>query len=214
LLATRDEEWDAVCSLDFMSSTSYYDTFALRDSDGRKAITQTWPFFNSPASRNALRNNDPVPVSSCWNGITAFKAKPFYATPPLQFRGVPDDLAKYHLEGSECCLIHADNQHAGGHGVWLNPNVRVGYNAKAYSAVNPISGYWPPPMQKIIGTWNNRLARWFAWPRLHAEDSVVRKRLRKWISKAWKEQREVADPGEQCLINESQVLFEAGWRHA
>lgn len=97
--------------------------------------------------------------------------------------------------------------------MWLNPNVRVGYNEKAYSEVNPKSGYWPPPMQKLTGTWMNRLSRWFAWPRLYTETSVIRYRLRKWIKQAGKEQKDIAESGEQCLVNESQVLFEAGWKH-
>ena len=102
----------------------YYDTFALRDISGAKPVTQSWPFFLATESRNAVKSNSPVPVKSCWNGIVVFQADPFYKSPPLSFRGIPDSLAVHHLEGSECCLIHADNELSTVKGVWLNPNVR------------------------------------------------------------------------------------------
>jgi hypothetical protein len=49
--------------------------------------------------------------------MVVFDAAPFYGGPgddghikaPLRFRGISDSLAKYHLEASECCLIHFDN---------------------------------------------------------------------------------------------------------
>ena len=55
-------------------------------------------------------------------------AAPFYdQVNTLRFRGVPDTLAERHVEGSECCLIHADNRLSKDLGIWINPNVRVGY---------------------------------------------------------------------------------------
>jgi hypothetical protein len=35
-----------------------------------------------------------------------FDAEPFYKG--VKFRGIKDGLAEWHLEGSECCLIHRD----------------------------------------------------------------------------------------------------------
>ena len=69
-------------------------------------------------------------------------ATPFYPVSSggsgLRFRGVDDALAQLHVEGSECCLIHADNRKLGeDKGVWLNPNVRVSYNVTTYPIVNP-----------------------------------------------------------------------------
>lgn len=40
-------------------------------------------------------------------------------------------MAAHHLEASECCLIHADNVLTKMKGVWINPNVRVGYDEDA-----------------------------------------------------------------------------------
>ena len=69
LLGTRDGDYAAACSLDFKDPPKYYDTFALRDSDGYEAGMLTFPYFKSPASRNAMISGQPVPVKSCWNGI-------------------------------------------------------------------------------------------------------------------------------------------------
>ncbi|KAL9009951.1 MAG: hypothetical protein Q9173_005067 [Seirophora scorigena] len=148
LLSTRDGEYAAACSLDFAKAPHYYDTFALRDSNGDEAVISTYPYFRSSASRNALISGQPVPVQSCWNGIIAFDAAPFYHTPPLRFRGIPDSLARYHIEGSECCLVHADNPLTSIRGVWLNPNVRVGYSAEAYEEVHQRQP-WPSSEEMV-----------------------------------------------------------------
>lgn len=69
LLNTNGGDYAAACSLDFSSPLSYYDTFALRDSQGNGHVTHTWPYFRSSASRRAMKVLAPVPVSSCWNGM-------------------------------------------------------------------------------------------------------------------------------------------------
>lgn len=143
LIATRDGNYAAACVVDFSNPPLFYDTFALRDISGEKPITQTWPFFLAAESRNTMKSSSPVPVKSCWNGIVVFQAGPFYKNPSLRFRGIPDSLALHHLEGSDCCLIHADNSLSLTRGVWLNPNVRVSYNSKADNVVNSKGGRWP-----------------------------------------------------------------------
>ncbi|EAS34576.3 polysaccharide export protein [Coccidioides immitis RS] len=210
ILGTREGDYAAACSLDFSKPPAYYDTFALRDSSGAKAITHTWPYFLSSMSRHAMMAGFPVPVQSCWNGIVAFDATPFYERPPLVFRGISDGLAKYHLEGSECCLIHADNPLTPVKGVWLNPDVRVGYNEKAYANVHPRhSAIWPSAGEKLLGIWQNRVARLINFPRRTIEDMVVSWRVRSW--KANGLERE--EHGVHCLINEMQVLVGNGWAH-
>jgi hypothetical protein len=69
LLDTRGGDYAAACSLDFSKPPAFYDTFALRDSDGHATLMQSWPYFRSKASRDALKASEPVPVTSCWNGI-------------------------------------------------------------------------------------------------------------------------------------------------
>ncbi|KAL8704717.1 MAG: hypothetical protein Q9201_002141 [Fulgogasparrea decipioides] len=209
LLATRDGNYAAACSLDFSNAPHYYDTFALRDSRGDEAVISTYPYFRSSASRNALISGQPVPVRSCWNGIIAFDAAPFYHTPALRFRGIPDSLARYHLEGSECCLIHADNPLATDKGVWLNPDVRVGYNAEAYEKVN-LQGKqpWPSMAESVAGLWKNRFWRWMT-PTFQKKWKV-KGRVREWTRKGL---GEVSEGEVVCLINEMQVLVANGWAH-
>ncbi|KAH8811218.1 glycosyltransferase family 69 protein [Xylogone sp. PMI_703] len=215
LIATRDGNYAAACSLDFSKPPIYYDTFALRDISGAKAVTQTWPYFLSRKSRRALMSNVPVPVKSCWNGIIVFQAEPFYHNPPLRFRGIPDSLALQHLEGSECCLIHADNELSSRQGVWLNPNVRVSYNPEADEVVNPKVGVWPTTRERVEGIWRNRLARWSGFIQRLTEDYVVNRRLKSWQAEQAKAEglANPREPGSYCLINEMQVLVENGWAH-
>ena len=207
LLATRDGDYAAACSIDFAKPPHYYDTFALRDSDGHEPATSTFPYFRSAASRNAILAGHPVPLQSCWNGIVAFDATPFYEPDGLAFRAIPDSLAALHLEGSECCLIHADNPLTSTHGVWLNPHVRVGYSPEAYAAVHQ-ARLWPPALvSTVAGIWANRLYRWISLP--HLKSATVARRLRTWKA----DDAERSEVGVQCLINEMQVLVANGWAH-
>ncbi|KAK2589812.1 hypothetical protein QQS21_012515 [Conoideocrella luteorostrata] len=206
LMDTNGGEYGAACSLDFSKPPQYYDTFALRDIEGHAHVMQTWPYFKARSSRNAIVNNmDAVPVTSCWNGIVVMPAEPFVSSTKLRFRGVPDSLATYHLEGSECCLIHADNPLSKTLGVYLNPRVRVGYNSAAYEATHP-TGSWVSTWEIFTGIWRNRLKRWTS---VKFEGVVVRSRIGRWE----KENEGQHEPGVFCLINEMQVLAHNGWAH-
>lgn len=151
-------------------------------------------------------SEQPVPVQSCWNGLVAFDALPFYGLDHLEFRGIPDSLALQHVEASECCLIHADNPLTPVRGVWLNPEVRVGYNPEAYEQVHS-SSFWPGTLKRIKGIWKNRILRWITTPTLKA--STINTRLGRWAQG----NPDVSEPGTFCLINEMQVLVENGWAH-
>lgn len=166
----------------------------------------TWPFFRDPISRHAMKNLDPVPVRSCWNGMVVMPAAPFYANPPLRFRGIPDSLAASHLEGSECCLIHADNPLSAQRGVFLNPLVRVGYSGPAYTSVNPIVN-WLSARRILQGLWYNRLRRWTTSSWL--KERVVSKRIARWVATS----KENWEPGHFCIIDEMQILHPWGWGH-
>ena len=138
--------------------------------------------------------------------LVAFESSPFYRASPLRFRGISDSLAIHHLEGSECCLIHADNPQSAVKGVWLNPNVRVGYDPNAYAAVHTMEP-WPSLYDRLIGLWENRIRRWVTT--VWFKEWVVRRRIKKWA----KEDRNRREPGPHCLINEMQVLVYNGWAH-
>ncbi|QIW95614.1 hypothetical protein AMS68_001132 [Peltaster fructicola] len=208
LLDTRGGHYAAACAMDFSKPPGFYDTFALRDSQGHNKLMKQWPYFRSAASRDALKANQPVPVASCWNGIAVMDAQPFYdARAPLRFRGVDDSLAKLHVEGSECCLIHADNPLSSVSGVWLNPDVRVSYNSEADRVVNPETGAWLSFNTIYWSLWRNRVLRWFTTP--YFIDSIVAKRLKAWRGSS----SDDIETGSVCLVNEMQVLVENGWAH-
>lgn len=210
LFSTRGGDYASACSLDFSKTNGHlYDTFALRDAEGREQVMSQWPYFRARESRRAIKANHPVPVASCWNGMVVMRAAPFYNDdPPLAFRGIPDSLAESHLEGSECCLIHADNPLSRTRGVWINPSVRVGYNALAYAAANPsVGGPWVSTFEIVYGSWVNRVKRWFTTTWL--KETVVRRRVAAWE----KESATNLESGPFCLINEMQVLIKNGWAH-
>lgn len=200
--------------MDFSKPPQFYDTFALRDISGEGAATQTWPFFLAAASRNAMITNTPVPVKSCWNGIVVFQAEPFYGDRALSFRGIPDSLSLHHLEGSECCLIHADNRLTPMHGVWLNPNVRVSYNPESDKVVRAETGLWPTKKEKFVGIWMNRWARLVGVIPRYIQQYRVDKRIKLWGHETRKEAHaEIPKRWSHCLINEMQVLVQNGWKH-
>ncbi|KAI4637920.1 hypothetical protein J4E83_000738 [Alternaria metachromatica] len=205
LLDTNGGHYAAACSIDFKKPPQFYDTFALRDSSGHEALMQTWPYFRSYASRHAAEKLLPVPVSSCWNGIVAMPIEPFLASPPLRFRGIPDSLAKSHVEASECCLIHADNPLSASKGVFLNPNVRVGYNGTSHDDVHSPEVILSP-FQIFRSLWRSRILRWTTTSLF--KEQVVRMKLGKWTAETKK-----SEPGGFCLVNEMQVIIETGWKH-
>ncbi|KPM42756.1 hypothetical protein AK830_g3821 [Neonectria ditissima] len=206
LLNTNNGNYAAACSLDFSRPPQYYDTFALRDIDGHSHATQTWPYFRSSKSRKAIKHGKPVPVTSCWNGMVFMPAATFTGDNAIAFRGIDDSLAAMHLEGSECCLIHADNPASATEGVYLNPNVRVGYSSLAYSILHP-GTLWLTRFDVLTGLWKNRLSRWFTTPWF--QERTVWSRVWKW------EQQNPGrkEDGTMCLINEMQVLVSNGWAH-
>lgn len=125
LLATRNGEFAPACALDFSDPLLFYDPFATRDIQGNPTLSKIYPYFLTPDSLDAIYSHSPISVQSCWNSLTIFDAKPFYNSPPLSFPAIPDTLAAKHIEGSECCLIHFDNELSASKGVWLNPSLRV-----------------------------------------------------------------------------------------
>lgn len=91
-------------------------SWVMRDVDGFRP-TPLWPYFKREQDVASLRRGEPIPVNSCWNGITIFDAKWFLptlqtdanATPipgpdggPLRFRTHPECLV------SECLLPSYD----------------------------------------------------------------------------------------------------------
>lgn len=69
------------------------------------------------------------------------------------FRGVADCLAEHHFEASRCCVIHFDNLVTTTAGVWMNPAVRVVYQA----AVSRSALYLSFPSSGPSGTFSGPL---------------------------------------------------------
>ncbi|KAL2816918.1 cryptococcal mannosyltransferase 1-domain-containing protein [Aspergillus granulosus] len=197
LLNTNYGTYTAACSFDPLNFPVYNDPFALRDADGYEPVMQKWPFFRASRSRDDMKSLLPVRVRSCWDAMVFMATEAFYSTSGIRFRGIPDELAAAHLEASECCLIHADNILSGRRGVYLNPFVRVGYDAatnQATDLINSRLSTW----EIFESIWENRLRRWFTFPNL------ARWPLRRKVS-GWESQDEKRkERGDFCLINEIQ----------
>lgn len=209
LLSTNGGEYAAACALDFKRAPAVYDTFATRDSDGYEVLMDTWPFFRSHRSRQATRQNQPIPVTSCWNGMLIMDAAPFYyKNERLSFRAISDDLGAKHLEGSECCLIHTDNPMSQTKGVWINPDVRVGYRGTTYDSVNPSGrNSWLSSFSIARGSWENVVRRWTSSPT--NTDRMLSQRVADWQA----EHPGRRESGRACLIDETQILIFNGWTH-
>ncbi|KAJ7608780.1 cryptococcal mannosyltransferase 1-domain-containing protein [Roridomyces roridus] len=74
LLKTKEGEWDMVCGLD-LGRWGMYDAWVLRDRLGR-LVSSLWPYFLEDAGMDAVMEEEPAPVFTCWNGIVAFRADP------------------------------------------------------------------------------------------------------------------------------------------
>ncbi|MCJ1389540.1 hypothetical protein MMC18_002397 [Xylographa bjoerkii] len=130
LFDTNGGVYSAACALDFINPVKFYDTFALRNTEGDGIGLPFYPFFTPGPSQSALLSgSDSVPVKSCWGGMVAFDARFFtrHDEPPVRFRS---DQAETMRESSECCLIHADIDDATR--TFVNPFVRVAYGPKTF----------------------------------------------------------------------------------
>lgn len=232
LLATNRGHFDVACGIDFHYPPAFYDTFAVRDSQAQGPVMSTFPYFRSANTRNAILNGVPARVMSCWNGVLAVDAAPYYdrtergtkrlgqsVTNGLRFRGVPDSLALKHLEASECCLIHADLIASGQarKGIFMNPAVRTGYTSDAYRLThNPSTGGFVSAWQYVSGVYKNRITRW----KTDGISSSAGQGMARVYNKIFQWQEEGVLLGEErievggyCVIMEMHILIWNGWKH-
>lgn len=216
LLATHDGDYAAACALDFQDDPVYHDTFTVRDSMGDPMVSTVFPYLRSAESRQGMLRGQATKVRSCWNGMIAMDAGGFMASsgplPALSFREKHDRLAEDHVEGSDCCLIHADMAllGIGDAGVWVDPGVRVGYNEDAYSAVQPEGpAEFITTREYILGVWVNRLKSWLTteW----FKKRTIAERIQHWRRKTPKAGPERSELGQMCLVDEMQVLVDNGY---
>lgn len=94
LLKARNGDWDQVCGLDF-NVWGLYDAWVIRDRLGG-LVSSTWPYLIEEVGARAIEHGQPAPVFSCWNGITALRADPFYT--PEQRRNRTSKLSHEELK--------------------------------------------------------------------------------------------------------------------
>ncbi|KAI8099642.1 cryptococcal mannosyltransferase 1-domain-containing protein [Halteromyces radiatus] len=149
-----DEEYDAVCSMDFFGQ--YYDEFATREIDTNWLGSGEYPYFKDQTSRDLLKHRKLIPVYSCWGGMVSFKASPFLmvnsttGTPLLSFRSLWPDNPRPILEASECCLVHSDLRALNFTNIFINPNVKVAYDHFHYWYANYLL-----PLRNLVLSWTN-----------------------------------------------------------
>ena len=137
LLATNNEDYDAVCGLDFYDC--FYDSWVSIDLSAY-SLKHDFPFFVNKEGQDLLINHKPIRVFSCWNGVIAFSAAPL-KDKNLQFRYELDEEKEsnytlysdqsYNFE-SECTYFHIDLFSLGYTKKFINPDVRVAYLYEYY----------------------------------------------------------------------------------
>ena len=136
LLSTNNEDYDAVCALDF--SDVFYDRWVSIDLDGN-SLQPHFPFFINKQAQDLIINHKPVRVFSCWNGVIVFSAGPL-KDKKIQFRYKKNNkLIKNRINNaqkvnyeSECTYFHIDLFSLGYTKKFINPDVRVTYKYKYY----------------------------------------------------------------------------------
>lgn len=134
LLNTNQGQFDFVCGLDFFYL--FYDVLATRDLDGNW-FSGYYPFASHIDSKQAVLNNQPFKVYSCWNGAVAFAAEPLLEE-GVEFRARHYDNSTCECVQSECLLIATDFRRLGHDRILINPAVRVTYDWRYYPLHN-----WP-----------------------------------------------------------------------
>jgi len=136
LISTNNEDYDAVCGLDF--SNYFYDRWVSIDLDGY-SLLKYFPFILNKEAQDLIINHKPFRVFSCWNGVIVFTASPL-KNKTLQFRYTKNkQKRKYKINNvlkvnyeSECTYLHIDLFSLGYTKKFINPEVRVTYRYKYY----------------------------------------------------------------------------------
>ena len=139
LLSTNNEEYDAVCAMDFYFN--FYDTWVSIDLDGN-GLRETFPYFINREAQEQVINKKPIRVFSCWNGVIAFNASVF-KDKKIKFRyekinkNLTHKFNTYkYLMGmgyeSECTLFNIDLQSYGFNKRFINSDIRVSYHKSDY----------------------------------------------------------------------------------
>ena len=136
LISTNNEDYDAVCALDF--DNYFYDRWVSIDLDGN-SLLKNFPFIINKEAQDQILSHKPFRVFSCWNGVIVFTAAPL-KNKTLQFRYTKkNEKKKYKINNcqkvkyeSECTYFHIDLFNLGYSRKFINPDVRVTYKYQYY----------------------------------------------------------------------------------
>ena len=137
LLSKNNEDYDAVCGLDF--DDHFYDTWVSIDLNGN-GLRHGFPYFINKEAQDLVINHKPIRVFSCWNGVIVFNALPL-KDKKIQFRSEIDynRTVKYSINTdqqfsyeSECTYFHIDLYELGFTKKFINPEVRFAYIYRHY----------------------------------------------------------------------------------
>ena len=150
LISTNNEDYDAVCAMDF--SSFFYDRWVSIDLDGN-SLLMYFPFFINKEAQDLIIYHKPIRVFSCWNGVIVFTAYPL-KNKKIQFRSKKDNnTLNYKINNcldlnyeSECTYLHIDLFNLGYTKKYINPNVRVTYKYKYYNKKK----YFLPSLKDIL----------------------------------------------------------------
>ena len=123
-------DYDQVCALDFAPDSIdlwFYDIWVARDANGEK-MRNRYPYAVVPESVKRMEAGLPFAVYTCWNGVTVFRAEPFFRG--LRFRN-PRDTGQECLHG-EAYQMSEDLHYMGYHKIAINPVMRVAYNLETF----------------------------------------------------------------------------------
>lgn len=163
LLATEGGRYDLACAADY-ESLQLYDVWVARDLHGA-SLSGWYPHVRERAGQARLVAGQPFRVYSCWNGIVALAADAFVAE-GLLFRSWRPGEVRSLAAGanatqvwsdacpaSECHLVSKDLWAAGRSRIFINPRVRVVYNA----ATEMAQRVWMPFINGVLLGWANRI---------------------------------------------------------
>ncbi|CAO3624386.1 unnamed protein product [Cunninghamella blakesleeana] len=155
LIYSNNGDYDAVCSMDFYGE--YYDMFATREINGQWLGSGQYPYFEDLKSRQLLKNNELIPVYSCFGGMVSYNPIPFLMkkkgddggdkTSAFQLNFRPfwlDHNPNHPLDASECCLIYSDMRKMDFTNIYINPKIKVAYDHFHYIYAHYILPLWQP----------------------------------------------------------------------
>lgn len=152
-----EQKADMTCGMDYVNPEDsngkqgvfgdlamFYDVYIARQINGDSFFDipadtnwNNWPnlFWNDPDTRKRYEEGKPFQVFSCWNGATAFTAKPIM-NGKVQFRAPLD----HECFAGEPTVFCKDMWYHGFGKIAVVPSVTIGYSDKASTAVKRIKG--------------------------------------------------------------------------